>query len=445
MLTPELIIQYKKILAGLVLALNALSVQVANLDAPVLGGAKVDPITSKDTLTQFINEKDSTLPDAGKVRAIMSRDKPEIRLEKWNGEAGLTISYNGTDFGLLGGGLDSPFSVADRNQTDPKKVEWKSTKEELHAYPLEAGEGMEDGGFEIEVVLNEKPATNVFNFEISGAEDLDFFYQPALTQEEIAEGASRPENVVGSYAVYHKTKANHRIGSTNYATGKAYHIYRPKAFDTNGDWVWGELNYENGVLSVTVPQKFLDDAVYPVRVDPTIGFTGVGGTMSEATVSNRLSVSGFSITTDGSGGAVSDISAYAANRDDPSTPDLTIQAAIYKASDSSLLSPQSGMQTISAGDVTGAWRIISFSGPTLSASTGYYPAFHFGSGGVRPGHRIWYDAGSSGDSYNQTVTAWPDPATLTASTFKRSIYATYTASGGATPTPRRRVIIITED
>ena len=31
------------------------------------------------------------------------------------------------------------------------------------------------------------------------------------------------------------------------------------------------FSYENGILSVIVPQDFLDTAVYPVRVDPTFG------------------------------------------------------------------------------------------------------------------------------------------------------------------------------
>jgi hypothetical protein len=83
---------------------------------------------------------------------------------------------------------------------------------------------MEDGGFEIEIYPAERPSTNAFRFAIEGAEDLDFFYQLELSAEESAEGAVRPENVIGSYAVYYKTKANHRVGDTNYATGKAYHI-----------------------------------------------------------------------------------------------------------------------------------------------------------------------------------------------------------------------------
>ena len=43
---------------------------------------------------------------------------------------------------------------------------------------------------------------------------LDFFDQPKPSPKEIPEGTVRHESVIGSYAVYHKTKANHRIGDT---------------------------------------------------------------------------------------------------------------------------------------------------------------------------------------------------------------------------------------
>ena len=123
----------------------------------------------------------------------------------------MTVAYGGT-------------SAEGSRQFLTDRVEWKGDTEELHAYPLLAGEGMEDGEFEIEIYLPEVPAANVFEFQIEDAEDLDFFYQPDFTPEELAEGAFRPENVVGSYAVNHKTKAKHRVGDTNYATGKAFHI-----------------------------------------------------------------------------------------------------------------------------------------------------------------------------------------------------------------------------
>jgi hypothetical protein len=84
-----------------------------------------------------------------------------------------------------------------------------------------------DGGFEIEIILWEKPKSNVFALPIEDAQDLDFFDQPKPSAEEIPEGTVRPESVIGSYARYHKTKVNHRVGATIYATGKACHIYRP--------------------------------------------------------------------------------------------------------------------------------------------------------------------------------------------------------------------------
>ena len=101
--------------------------------------------------------------------------------------------------------------------------------------------GDEDGGFEFDVVLNSKPESNVLTWTIQHKE-LDFFYQPALTEEEIAEGAFRPENVVGSYAVYHKTQKNNKVGGKEYRTGKAFHIYRPYAEDAEGTRAWCDLN-----------------------------------------------------------------------------------------------------------------------------------------------------------------------------------------------------------
>src|SRR3990167_3247413 len=227
-------------------------------------------------INQFVDKGDrleiatvSTIEEAGENKVEMLKDEPKVILGKWGGEVALGIKYQGID----------PTTKGNRPLLT-NRTEWKDSKgkEELHSYPLPAGEGMEDGGVEIEIILNEKPSTNVFDFTIDGAENLDFFYQPALTQAEIDEGAERPENVVGSYAVYHKTKENHRVGSTNYATGKAFHIFRPKAVDNDGNEVWAELSYADDVLSVIVPEKFLETAIYPVVVDPTLGYTSIGAT-----------------------------------------------------------------------------------------------------------------------------------------------------------------------
>lgn len=253
----------------------------------------IDPYTSNGTKLEVVSQ--STLKDSGENKIEVSKTEPAVTLSKWDGETGITVKY------------DKVKAIGERAFLT-NRVEWKGNKEEVHAYPIQAKAGMEDGGFEIEVILNEKPDTNVFDFKIENAENLDFFYQPALTQQEIDRGASRPENVIGSYAVYHKDKANHLTGSTNYATGKVYHIYRPKIIDNSGTEVWGELSYSNGVLTVTVPQGFLDVANYPVRVDPTFGYTSQGASniaLGGSSSDTSTAMQGTAVT-----GSVTSLSGY---------------------------------------------------------------------------------------------------------------------------------------
>lgn len=136
-----------------------------------------------------------------------------------------------------------------------------------------------EGGFKVDILLNEKPDTNVFCYNIEGKENYDFFYQPPLTEQEIADGASRPPEIEGSYAVYHKTLRNHIVGKENYATGKVMHIPRPQVWSMSDvdTKVWADMTYTDSEgLCVTVPQDFLDKAEYPVRVDPTFGYTTLG-------------------------------------------------------------------------------------------------------------------------------------------------------------------------
>lgn len=140
-----------------------------------------------------------------------------------------------------------------------------------------------DGGFKVDILLTEKPDTNRFCYTIEGAENYDFFYQPPLTAEEIAGGASRPPEIEGSYAVYHKTLKNHVIGQENYATGKVMHIPRPQVWEIGNEEAtkqWAELSYADGQLCVTAPQDFLDNADYTngVRIDPTFGYSTCGAT-----------------------------------------------------------------------------------------------------------------------------------------------------------------------
>ena len=156
---------------------------------------------------------------------------------------------------------------------DGNIIKYVKSDLEVHFYE-KAGD--ENGRFEFEIILKSKPVSNILDFTIQ-SKGLNFFYQPALTQEEMDKGTNRPDNVVGSYAVYHSSKRNNRVGEQEYRTGKAFHIYRPFAADANSKTTWCDLNIDNGAMTITIPQKFLDNAVYPIKVDPTFGYTTGGG------------------------------------------------------------------------------------------------------------------------------------------------------------------------
>lgn len=130
-----------------------------------------------------------------------------------------------------------------------------------------------DAVLEWEAILHQKPGNQyrwIFPME---SENLDFFYQRALTPEEIAEGYRQPDSVTGSYAVYHSSKK-----WNEYKTGKAFHIYRPKVYDSAGDTVWLDLSIDTVASTITLEgtRQWFRDAAYPVTIDPTFGYTSVG-------------------------------------------------------------------------------------------------------------------------------------------------------------------------
>jgi len=199
--------------------------------------------------------------------------KPQFKIKRWDNEVNFSMRAQ----------EEAGATMVEEDG----KVKYKGRDIEVHQY--EKPDAGEDGGYEFEWVLKKKPKSNVLRTTIQH-KGLDFFYQPEINDAE-AQASSfkgdrrtlteikremRPENVVGSYAVYHKTKRDNRPDK-HYKTGKAFHIYRPHAVDADGVEVWCDLDITEGELTVTVPEKFLDKASYPVVVDPTFGYTTTGG------------------------------------------------------------------------------------------------------------------------------------------------------------------------
>lgn len=282
----------------------------------------------------------------------------------------------------------------------------------------------EYGAFEFEVEYANRPASNIVEFAIE-SHGLNFWYQPPLTPEEIAQGDTRPENVVGSYAAYHATRRDNELHGKEYRAGKAFHIYRPFATDAAGRKVWCEMLLAFDRMFIVVPNDFLDTAVYPIVVDPTFGYTTAGGTSSSASVSVACyytspagtgTINDFQVSMNDNGAATNYVVA------------LYAQAAVLPTT---LLA--SGTAATTDGSNTQKWFTNSNISYAFSAGTVYYLAVWNASGIQK-----YYDtAGAAATQWQEgtgTYPTWPNPFGTPSFTLQRqlSIYADYTASGAAT-------------
>ena len=210
-------------------------------------------IYTRDKNTYFATPKDDP---KDRIELIVGDDKqpdfkPQVKIQRWDNEGNFSARLVNTE----------PTPTV---STQANKIIWLGDKTETHFYDIAPNEEHPEGAYEFEVILKEKPLTNKIEFTLE-TKGLDFFYQPELTQEEKDQGNIRPENVVGSYAVYASENKINYIGGKEYKCGKVGHIFRPKIDDSAGMEVCGKLHIEKGILSVTIPQAFLDKRGYPKR------------------------------------------------------------------------------------------------------------------------------------------------------------------------------------
>ncbi len=352
--------------------------------------------------------------------------KPDIQLSRWN-----EVSFKLKTDKLLK-------DTATKDKTlsfEGDKIKYGAGKMSFEMFDYAEGEG----GYKYIWYLNEKPATNKVEFEIETS-GLDFFYQPPLNEEENPEAdsctetqcfkdgqviAERPENIVGSYAVYHSTKGgmNDTYGK-DYKAGKAFHIYRPHLFDANGLEAWGNLHIENGIYSVEIPQDFLDKAVYPIKSNDTFGYTTLGsGTTFAQTIDRTLA----RIANPGQNGTVTDVrfgAKYASGTQ-------RFIGGLYLDSNKSLLSPQGNTITINSTTMQ-FWTSTIASGPSIS-NQNYDIAVKIDG---NSGNYYWAydnvdDDASLVEAQFGSGLTWENPwSGYALDTIIYSIYATYTPSGG---------------
>jgi len=382
--------------------------------------------------------------------------KPKMKLHKWGDETFVSLEYEP----MKDDGYGGKEKKKGKLKIKDKKIAWEDDEGEIDVemYYKEAGEVDDEQGVEFDLILNQNPGTNVFDYKLN-SQDLDFYYQPPLNEENNSypepeidyctetecfnnEGqvvTYRPENLVGSYAVYHSEKSGDytQLGGKNYKAGKAFHIYRPKVYDTNGDWVWGEMNInqDNSILSITVNQDWLDNAVYPVVIDPIFGYESIGG-------SNNYQGGGIGAlalqiqeTSPAGSNTLNYITFYTQQPGNGYTP-VPARFGLYTESGgapSSLVSSDASTVNIS----TAGW----YTNPTdldysLAASTQYWAAFSYTDDLESPQMFSYYDGGGSNSDRYGGTTVLPNPWSGASSDFSSSVifsvYITYSAAN-ATP------------
>ncbi len=301
-----------------------------------------------------------------------------------------------------------------------------------------------DGGLEWEIILNNKPDSQILTYPIE-TKGLKFNKQelhlllPHCPMDEIE------DSVINSYAVYHATKRNNvtKADGTqeHYMAGKAFHIYRPKAWDSNDDTVWCDMDIKAGTISIILPADFREYAVYPVVIDPNIGVSTLGGTNFTPTDFRHQIMWDDSYTTT-NGGDMDDAFVGHLMNGNPHTAHVY---AWEKGADCANSTIHFTSDAISLTSATSAWASVS-AGGSFAAATEYMISCA-GEGSGAGVYRWRFDA--NGDSRYLDDADFTAPADLTGCTLDGtdvdiSMYISYTESGAAAPLKARRRRLIQE-
>jgi hypothetical protein len=348
---------------------------------------------------------------------IGSQDKfvPNINASKWDDEAWINLNYKA-------------MSVAtEKESLSDGTASLKVGGVTFKTWPLN------NNVLECSLTFDSKndvPVNNKLMFEIKDSGNLSYYYQPPLTQKEIDEGSERPDNVIGSYAVYFNKRNN------QYKTGKFCHIYRWHFVDKNGKTKWCDRLYiENGELIIPVPD--LSNMVFPVYgmgAGDTLGYDSIGGTFGNYSTAGSVFTASASGTLDGTGKLY-------LNNDNAGSQDIDIEISVYDDNSGTPVGGDLVSTCTSTVTTLGAWAsgwsndVSGLSG-SITNGNDYWLLFDTPDSNIRGKYDAGTDRGFA--SYIGSYGSWPDPGswgepTITAMIW--SVYVDYTPSGGTSVAP----------
>lgn len=348
--------------------------------------------------------------------------KPHVRIDKWNGECSF-------GFGLpnLGSGIQPTFDGSEIKLTDGNTL--------VKFYPLANDKWNNDkGGFEFEIIYSSPPMSPILTLPVE-TNGLKFLYQGALNSWEIKRGNTRPDNVVGSLAVYHDVKGGmHYVpgDADKYQAGKAFHIFRPEAIDALGNRIWLDMLFdqETSELKIILEPTWFANATYPVIVDPTIGNNNLGASLDNTDEYSLMRAISASASGDANPGT-----AYYGGSADSGTKNVYVCAYTGGGADPGSKTRLALTAVIALTTTLGFFSsAITWTGITNGTS------YWLGGWSNNAGTNTAYDSGGGTGVYNFTVAASPpDPYALNADhgvwNNQVSIYVDYTASSSFLASP----------
>ncbi|PKK83430.1 MAG: hypothetical protein CVT49_08400 [candidate division Zixibacteria bacterium HGW-Zixibacteria-1] len=304
---------------------------------------------------------------------------------------------------------------------------------------------LDDGSLEWEMRFDTVPKSNVLKFEID-SKNLTFYYQDSAFFDDYF-SVTGPDWAQGSYAVYHSNRRHNRryINGCDtlyesYATGKAFHIKRPLIYDSRGDSArcWMNIDTLAGLMTIDIPESFLENAAYPIVVDPTFGKTSVGA-WGLTIVNYRHNVLwnvGQAETGEGeiTGGYVycdvnGDIEGVLQIKVHSYTKGTDLGSSTYHASSA----------TVDITDTSAHWEECPMAGH-LNPGITYIASFQ-GYNSTNNKLRVHADATGWGDVKYFDLTGWNVPDSLSGYFSKNdgfSTYIEYTVESGGSQMPARR-------
>ena len=311
----------------------------------------------------------------------------------------------------------------------------------VHCYKKEAGVLGDKGKFEFSLILKNKPTPDLnptFDviYDIDFSDGVEFWKQLPYDEqiesgEDVAAGVvkrderfgydsednvlcSMPEEAINSFAVMAPGKVK--------LFQKLFHIPRPKAIDDDLTEQWCDLDIDTvaKTMTVKIPWTFLNSATYPIEIDPTFGYTTLGG--------STHNFQGIIIGSKASPSVNIDVDTFWAGLNADWFFGEDVKMALYEDDgvNGTLQSPQSEEKD----DGHGTTQFVSFdttSGTVFANSAkDYLIAAWTGSS-----FSIQRDYNGSNVSrwYNATYNGWPSPIALSNSVYDYSTYAEGDESG----------------